>query len=248
MNLSGIGTLIGISTPWVLGEIKLQPKNKVVDIFINIEHGNKFPCPVCGELKSIYDSSYKRIRYLDLFDYRCYLNIQTPRTNCDKDGIKVSYSNNWYRQGSHYSHKFESLIIRLCKEMSMTSISKEVGEPDNNLWRIFHYHVKENVIANFDFSNVKRVCVDETATKRGHNYVTIFTDYDTGNVLFVTEGRKKEVFEDFYGWLWDNGGFPGDITLFSMDMSTSYQAGQKENFANSDVVFDKFHINSTLRS
>jgi transposase len=46
----------------------------------------------------------------------------------------------------------------------------------------------------------------------------------------------------FYGWLWDNGGHPGNIELFSMDMSVSYQAGQKEYFAGTEVVFDRFHI------
>lgn len=46
----------------------------------------------------------------------------------------------------------------------------------------------------------------------------------------------------FYGWLWDNGGFPGNIELFSMDMSVSYQAGQREYFAGAEVVFDRFHI------
>ena len=65
---------------------------------------------------------------------------------------------------------------------------------------------------------------------------------DTGRVLFVTKGRKKEVFSLFYNWLWDKGGFPGNIELFSMDMSVSYQAGQKEYFAGSEVVFDHFHI------
>jgi transposase len=46
----------------------------------------------------------------------------------------------------------------------------------------------------------------------------------------------------FYGWLWDNNGYPGNIELFSMDMSVSYQPGQKEYFAAAEVVFDRFHI------
>jgi len=246
MDLTGIGELLGIASPWVLGDIKVQPKNMVIDIYIDIERGSKFPCPCCGQLTSIHDSSYKRIRYLDLFDYRCYLNIKTPRLNCDRDGVKVSHIDKWSRPGSHYSLKFEAFVMRLCKEMSMTAVSHEMGEPDNNLWRTFHYHVKTKVIESFDFKDVRRVCVDETATKRGHNYVSIFTDYDTGNVLFVTEGRKKEVFSEFYGWLWDKGGHPCNIELFSMDMSTSYQAGRKEFFAGAEVVFDRFHIKKYL--
>lgn len=126
--------------------------------------------------------------------------------------------------------------------MSMIAVSHELGEPDNNLWRVFHHYVKNEIIDSFNFIDVKRVCVDETAKKRGHSYISIFTDYDTGKVLFVTDGRGKEVFELFYGWLWDNGGHPGSIELFSMDMSKSYIAGRKENFGRSEVVYDRFHI------
>lgn len=188
----------------------------------------------------------KRIRHLDLFDYRCYLNIKTPRLKCKRDGVKVAHVDKWSRKGGHYSLKFDSLILRLCREMSMVAVSRELGEPDNNLWRSFHYQVNKLIIDKFDFAEVKRVCVDETAIKRGHNYVTIFTDYDTGTVLYVTEGRKKEVFSLFYGWLWDKGGHPGNIELFSMDMSKSYQAEQKANFAGSKIVFDRFHIKKGL--
>ncbi len=246
MDLNGIGALIGITSPWELKEVKIQHRNKVIDVFIDYERGSKFLCPSCKRLSNVHDSSIKRIRYLDLFDYRCYLNIKVPRTNCNKCGVKVSHTDPWSRKGSHYSFKFESLIMRLCKEMSMSAVSQELGEPDNNLWRTFRYHVKTNIIGRFDFKDVKRICVDETAIKRGHNYVTIFTDYDTGTVLFVTEGRKMEVFDKFYGWLWDNGGHPGSIELFSMDMSKSYQAGQKEYFAGAEIVFDRFHIKKCL--
>jgi len=246
MELNGLSDLLGISNPWVLMDIKTQPKNKVIDVFIDFERGSKFPCSVCGKQTAVYDSSYKRIRYLDLFDYRCYLNIKTPRLNCNKDGVKVAHVDKWSRKSSHYSVKFEALSIRLCKEMSMKAVSVELGEPDNNLWRVFNYYVNIKIKNSLDLQSVKRVCVDETATKRGHNYVSIFTDYDTGTVIYVVEGRKKEVFSMFYGWLWDHGGHPGEIELFSMDMSKSYQAGKREYFASAQVVFDRFHIKKGL--
>jgi transposase len=246
MDLTGLGKLLCIESPWRLKDVKVQSENQVIDVFIDYERGSKFSCPQCGKESPVHDSSYKRVRHLDVFEYRCYLNIKTPRISCDKDGIKVTHTDKWSRQGTHYSFKLEALILRLCKEMSMTAVSVELGEPDNNLWRVFHHHVSTKIINNFDFRDVRYVCVDETAIKRGHNYISIFTDYDTGNVLFVTEGRKKEVFSLFYGWLWDKGGHPGNIELFSMDMSKSYQAGQRGNFAEAEVVFDRFHIKKCL--
>ena len=246
MDLLGLSKLLKVESPWFISDIQLQNKNEVIDVYIDIKRGSKFSCPVCGEKCAIHDSNYIRIRHLDLFEYRCYLNVKTPRTNCPKDGVKVINGSKWSRKGSHYSLRFEALIIRLCREMSVSAISREFEEPDNNLWRIFHHYVKNTVQDSFDFRSVKRVCVDETAIKRGHKYVSIFTDYDTGSVLFVTDGRKKEVFDLFYGWLWDKGGLPGNIELFSMDMSKSYKAGKNEFFAHSDVVFDRFHIKKGL--
>lgn len=246
MDLNDFSRLLGITSPWFIKEIQTQQKNEVIDIYIDFERGSKFPCPICGKPTKVYDSSYKRIRHLDLFEYRCYLNIKTPRLNCDKDGVKTACINNWNSTSSHYSNKFEAMCIRLLKEMSMSSLSKELGEPDNNLWRVFHHHVNNHIKSTLNLSNVKRVCVDETACKRGHSYITIFTDYDTGEVIYVTEGRKKEVFDEFYGWLWDHQGHPGEIEFFSMDMSKSYQAGQKEYFAHTEVVFDRFHIKQGL--
>ena len=246
MDFQGIESLLGVSAPWVVVDTKIQSKNEVIDVYIDFDRGSKFPCPECGKICSVHDSNWVRIRHLDIFEYRCYLNIKVPRTNCDKDGVKTTHLDKWSRKGSHYSFRFEALIIRLCREMSVSAISRELGEPDNNLWRTFSYHVKNKVIDSFDFKSIKRVCVDETAIKRGHNYVSIFTDYDTGQVLFVADGRKKEVFDQFYGWLWDNNGHPGSIQLFSMDMSKSYKAGQKEFFAHSDVVFDRFHVKKCL--
>ena len=38
-----------------------------------------------------------------------------------------------------------------------------------------------------DMSSVTRVAIDETASRRGHNYITLFVDIDQARVLFVTE-------------------------------------------------------------
>lgn len=136
--------------------------------------------------------------------------------------------------------------MQLAHYMPMSGIAEFLQEIDTTLWRIFKHYVTRSIENQLDLKSVKRVCVDETAIKRGHNYITIFTDYDSGQVIYVADGRKKEVFDGFYGWLLDKGGFPHKIELFSMDMSKSYKAGQKEYFAHSDVVFDRFHIKKAL--
>jgi transposase len=136
--------------------------------------------------------------------------------------------------------------MRLSLEMSMSAVAKELGEVDQTLWRIFRHHVSNAIKEQIVLNTVKRISVDETACKRGHNYITIFTDLDTGNVILVEEGRTKEVFNKLYNWLLDKGGNPKCIQLFSMDMSKSYQSGRREYFYHSEVVFDRFHIKKAV--
>lgn len=243
---TGLGRLLNVEKPWYITGVDLQHKNKVVDISIGFERGSQFSCSVCEKLCNVHDSKEHRIRHLDWFEYRSYLNIKVPRTKCAEHGVKVIRQLPWGYTGSHFSFFFEEKIMRLAIEMSMSAVATELGESDSTLWRIFNYHVNRALQEQINLSNVTRIGVDETAHKRGHNYVTIFTDLDTGDVILVEEGRKKEVFEKLYGWLFDKGGHPRKVELFSMDMSKSYKAGQKEYFAHSEVVFDRFHIKKAV--
>lgn len=138
--------------------------------------------------------------------------------------------------------------MSLVPHMPMSAIASLFEESDTTFWRIFKHYVGNWINEELDLSTVSKVCVDETAIKRGHNYLTIFTDYDTGNVIYVADGRKKEVFSQFYGWLFDKGGHPGKVELISIDMSKSYKAGCHDYFAHSEVVFDRFHIKNAINN
>lgn len=54
----------------------------------------------------------------------------------------------------------------------MKAIAKLVGEHDTSLWRILDHYV-EQARAKQDYSGIRRVGMDETATKRGHNYISL---------------------------------------------------------------------------
>ena len=238
--------ILKVCSPWQIREVKIFDKNKTVDVYIDYESKSSFNCSECGKACTIHDGSYRRWRYLDFFDYRCYLNIKVPRTKCALHGVKVIDSTPWGRMGSHYSYLFEAKIMHLSAEMTMSGLSKYQGEPDSNLWRVFKYYVNKAIATQLDLSQVKRIAVDEKSQKRGHVYVSIFTDLDTGNIILVKEGRKKEVFSDLRDWLIQKNGLAENIELFSMDMSTSYKAGRAEYFAHSEEVFDRFHIKKAL--
>ncbi|UTW68446.1 transposase [Anaerobacillus sp. HL2] len=61
-----------------------------------------------------------------------------------------------------------------------------------------------------DLSNVKRIAVDETSSRRGHRYVTLFVDVDT-KLFAVKRKRCICVIESFKQHLLEKGVQPDAI-------------------------------------
>lgn len=240
-----LSKILQVSKPWIIEKIEVHHPTKTVNVFIDYEKLSLFPCSKCNKQSKVYDSNYRTWRHLDICDYRCYLNIKIPRTTCEKDGVKVIEKLPFGRMNNHYSYQFEQLIMNRIRNASVSTLSKELGEPDNNLWRVFRYYI-QNALTSIDCSKTIRIGIDEKSYQKGHKYVTIFTDLDTGNVIFVCEGKDESTLAMFYEKLFELIGDPNNIKLICMDMSKSFISGQKEYFSWAEVVFDKFHIKKAL--
>jgi transposase len=243
--LDALTKIVEVKLPWKINEVVLNEPTKSVNIFIEFEKGSKFECPVCQQESPVYDSAYRVWRHLDICDYRCYLNIKIPRVTCKTHGTKVIQTIPFGRMDTHYSFKFEKMFLAKAKQMSVSAIASELGESDSNLWRVFHHYVEKEK-KNIDCSETKIVGVDEKSFKKGHSYVSIFTDHDNGNVIFSTPGRDEKVFELFYSQLFEMISDPNYIEKLSMDMSKSYISGANHFFPHCEQIFDRFHIKKAL--
>lgn len=131
--------------------------------------------------------------------------------------------------------------MTLVKAMPVKTVAAYVGEHDTRLWRILHHYV-DQARERADFSNITRFGVDETARKRGHNYVSLFVDLEDRKVLFATEGKDSSTVEHFKQDFSTHGGCPERIEEACCDMSQAFIAGIREHFPKAQITFDKFHI------
>ena len=238
--------LLGISSPWKLSDIQLEQGKKTVRVYIDFERGTKFECPVCSTKCVVHDSNYRAWRHLDIIDYKLYLMIKIPRIKCSEHGVKTIREISWGRINSHFSHLFENAILHKAREMSVIAIAREVGEDDTTLWRIINHHINEMRENQISFTHLHNICVDETSSKKGHKYVTVFTNSETKKIVFVTEGKDITTFEQFYDELKKNNIHHKNIQNISMDMSKSFIAGAKAYFPKAKITFDKFHVKKLL--
>jgi len=92
----------------------------------------------------------------------------------------------------------------------------------------------------------KRLCVDETSFRKGHDHVTVVTDPDTHQVLHVSEERKAGSLSRFYSQLSPES--LAAIEGVSMDMWPAYIKSTRAYvpYADEKIAFDRFHIAKVL--
>src|SRR5271166_4553648 len=146
----------------------------------------------------------------------------------------------WARPDSGFTLLFEALVMTMVSAMPVKAVARIVGEHDTRLWRVIHHYV-DQARAHTDASDVTRIAIDETAARRGHNYITLFVDIDQARVLFATEGRDAETIAVFADDLAAHGGDPKAISEVCIDMRPAFIKGVAESLPEAAITFDKFH-------
>ena len=245
MNRSTLEKALGLPEPWEITKDTFSIEEQRLDITIDFKKGSTFPCPKCGAESKAYDTEKKTWRHLNFFQHETYIHARVPRVECPEGcGIKT-VKVPWARPRSGFSLLFEALIMTLAKEMPVAAIASLVGEHDTRIWRVLHYYVDE-AREEADHAEVERIGMDETASRRGHNYITLFYDLDEKRLLFGTEGRKQGVVSEFAADLRAHGGDPDQIKQTCSDMWPAYIRGVEDCFPGAEITFDRFHIMKIL--
>lgn len=231
---------LGLIPPWMVKACAFDADKRRLDIEIDFTRGGRFPCPHCAKADCpVHDTAMQTWRHLDFFQHQAFLHSRTPRITCPDCGVK-QIAVPWARAGSGFTLLFEALAMTLMTAMPVAAAARLVGEHDTRMWRVLHHWV-EQARERADYAHVKRVAIDETAAKRGHDYVSLFVDIDQRRVLFVTEGRGADTVAAFADDLEAHNGDASRIKQVCIDMSAAFIKGVTDNLTEAEITFDKFH-------
>jgi transposase len=229
---------LGLTPPWRVSRSDFDPAAHRLDIEIDFPPGSRFACPSCGAADCpAYDTERMSWRHLNFFQHQAYLNARVPRIRCDTCGIKT-VNVPWARPDSGFTLLFEALVMTMVAAMPVKAVARMVGEHDTRLWRVVHHYV-DQARARTDASGVTRLAIDETAARRGHDYITLFVDIDQARVLFATEGKGAETVAAFADDLTAHGGDPAAISDVCIDMSPAFIKGTAESLPNAAITFPR---------
>jgi len=200
-------------------------------------------CPCGWSTWARYDLSRRRWRHLDLGASPLWLEADIARIDCLACGRVRTEVVPWARPGAHCSRDVEDTIAWLAQRMDKSAITKLMRcawrTVDNVVKRLVGEHLDADV-NQARLEGLVRIGVDEISYKRGHKYLTVIADHDTGRVVWVAQGRTKAAFEEFTTALGPER--CALIRAITMDMSPIYIPAAAATLPNARICFDPFHV------
>lgn len=92
--------------------------------------------------------------------------------------IKLSFSN----KGKSYTRAFERYVIGLSQLMTIKDIANHLRISWDTVKEIQKAHLKRRY-KRIKLKNIKRIAIDEISIGKGHQYLTIVMDLQTGRIL-----------------------------------------------------------------
>lgn len=232
---------LGLTKPWNVVEVIFSKESGRLDLKIDFPRGATFLCPTCGKGECpVHDTRDRTWRHLNFFQYETYIHARVPRTNCTTCGI-TQVEVPWARPGSGFTLLFEMLVLQFSREMAVDAVAKTANVHANRIWRILKHYVAR-ARRKTDLSQFHVMGIDEFSVRKGHDYMTAFSDIDAARVVFVAESRGKEVVDAFADDMASRGHDLRNIQLVCCDMWDPYLNGIARHLPHASVVFDRFHI------
>ncbi len=233
--------LLHLSHPWRVTEVKLDIAASRIDVWIEHAPDTKWLCPECRKVAPLYDHAEEREwRHLDTCDCQTFVHTRPPRVKCKDHGVK-QIGPTWANPGSHFTLKFESLVINTLKECDVTGTTRLTGTSWDEAWGIMEKAVERGQTRK-ERRIPEQLSIDEKAFAKRHRYETLVCDLDRGTVEYVVDDRQQRSLEKYYRQFTPEE--RAGVKAVAMDMWDPYIAATQAFIpeATSKIVFDKFHI------
>jgi transposase len=156
------------------------------------------------------------------------------RTCCLVRQVPVPFADEKVR----YTKAFARYALELSRHMTI----QDVAERLQVSWDLIKEIQKSYLQRHYSrpkLKHLKRLAIDEISIGKGHRYLTIVLDLDSGAVVFQGDGKGAEALEPFWKRLRCSG---AKVQAVAIDMSPAYWRAVRENLPKAVVVFDHFHI------
>ncbi len=204
-------------------------------------HQERGRCPQCGSRCAGYDAGegLRRWRAPDVGLVPVFVEAQAPRIECPHHGVLVARVP-WARPGSRFTRTFEDTVAWLAVRTDKTTLSNLMSIAWRTVGRILE-RVSNTARATMDpLANLVRIGIDEVAYRKGHRYLTVVIDHDSGRLLWASPGHDEATLRTFFDSLGEERAKA--LQLVSADAAAWIANVVRERCPNAVLCLDPFHV------
>lgn len=166
------------------------------------------------------------------------LRMKVQRLKCRDCGCDQQERIHFTTGKRHYTHRLARFVIGLLTIMTIKAAAEYLGLTWDTVKDIHKHYLKMHY-SKIDISGVKRIGIDEFAVRKGHVYKTIVVDLDTGQIIYVGDGKGADALDGFWKQVEK---WKPQIECVATDLSAAFISSVMKNLPEAKHVFDHFHV------
>jgi transposase len=196
-------------------------------------------CGACGSRNvRLRGRAERRFQSLPIGSRRTTVVFPIPRVACQACGLVRQVEITFADPRRTYTKAFERYALELSRHMTILDVARHL----NVSWDIIKDIQKRDLSRRYAKPNLKHLCqiaIDEISIAKGHRYVTVVLDLESGAVVFVGDGKGADALKPFWKRLRK---CKTKIKAAAMDMSPAYHEAVSTHLPAARIVYDRFHV------
>jgi transposase len=196
-------------------------------------------CSACGSPEvQMRGRIERRFRTLSIGKRATFVVLPIPRVECRACGVVRQVKIAFADPRRSYTSAFERYALELGRRMTIRDVAKHLGVS----WDVIKDIQKRDLSRRFakpKLKHLQHIAIDEISIAKGHRYLTVVMDLESGAVVFVGDGKGADALKPFWKRL---RGSKAKIEAVAMDMSAAYREAVSTCLPEAKIVFDRFHV------
>ena len=196
-------------------------------------------CPACGS-HQVKPRGHveRRFRAVPIGRKTTIVILPIPRVECPACGVVRQVEVPFADPRRSYTRAFERYALELSRSMTIRDVARHLGVGWDTIKEIQKRDLSRR-FAKPKLKHLRRIAIDEIAVAKGHRYLTVVMDLESGAVVFVGDGKGADALEPFWKRLRPSR---AKVEAVAMDMSAAYRSAVSAHLPGAVIVFDHFHI------
>jgi transposase len=229
--------------------IKIEKSATRIDIWLEPYKRNHGICSGCGKThkKGFHSSKETTAEDVSLGNVRTYIHVDKRRYRCPHMGRICTEEISWLELGGRVTKRFSEQVSRLTAITTNQEAGWYLGLDDEKVYRIDKAHLQRQAEEKLiPIPHATNISIDEVSYRKHHRYLTNVVDVDEKKVIWNAKGRKKEILNEYYKGLGDDG--CGCIETAALDGAQGFISSTEDYAINAIIVLDRFHATQKVNN